>query len=138
MKTEQEQNPHTFDQSVLVGGGGAGQHSQFGPDLVDAFLFDLEGETGKTLRSAPDATGCERRRHGAALPAHLALLVAYSAVELFALQADEVVAGLQDAALGGDGPRRIDVVARHHPHRDACALALPDGFWDLWGGGNAR
>lgn len=66
--------------------------------------------------------------------AHLSFFVTYPPVELFALQADEVVAGQQDAALGGDGSGRVDVVARHHPHRDACTLALPDGFWDLWGG----
>lgn len=73
---------------------------------------------------------------GASLSSHLSFFVAYPPVELFALQADEVVAGLQDAALGGDGPGRVDVVARHHPHRDACALALPDGIWDLEGGGS--
>lgn len=74
---------------------------------------------------------------GASLSSHFSFFVAYPPVELFALQADEVVAGLQDAALGGDGPGRVDVVARHHPHRDACALALPDGIWDLEGGEGA-
>lgn len=75
---------------------------------------------------------------GASLSSHFSFFVAYPPVELFALQADEVVAWLQDAALGGDGPGRVDVVASHHPHRDACALALPDGIWDLGGEGSGN
>lgn len=62
---------------------------------------------------------------------HLSFLVPDSSVEVLALQAQEVVAGLDDAALGGDGARRVDVVARHHAHRDARPLALPDGLRDL-------
>lgn len=34
----------TFDQSVFVCGGRPRQHSEFGPELVDSFLFNLEIE----------------------------------------------------------------------------------------------
>lgn len=37
----------TFDQGVLVGGRRAGEDSEFGPDLVYAFLFNLEMRDGK-------------------------------------------------------------------------------------------
>lgn len=68
--------------------------------------------------------------------AHLSFLVAYPSVELFALQAEEVISGLEDAALGGDGSSRIDVIPGHHSHRDASTLAFPDSVWDLEGRGN--
>lgn len=64
-------------------------------------------------------------------PAYLSFFVAYPPVELFAFQADEVISRLQDAALCRDGPSCIDVIPRHHPHRNARALAFPDSFWDL-------
>lgn len=72
---------------------------------------------------------------------HLSLLVADPAVELFALQADEVISGLQDATFSGDGASRVDVIPGHHPHRDSSTLAFSDGIWDLkvsanGGGGN--
>lgn len=63
--------------------------------------------------------------------AHLSFFIAYPSVELFAFQADEVIAGLQDATFGGYGSSRIDVIPGHHPHRDASALALSYGIWDL-------
>ncbi len=69
--------------------------------------------------------------------AHLSFLVAYPSVELFALQADEIVSGLQDATFGSDGSSCVDVVPSHHPHCDASTLALPDGFWDLKESGNS-
>lgn len=38
----------TFDQGVLVGWRGASQHTKFGPDFVDAFLFNLKvKQTGR-------------------------------------------------------------------------------------------
>lgn len=63
--------------------------------------------------------------------AHLSFFVAYPSVELFALQAKEVISRLQDAAFGGDGSSCVDVVPGYHPHRDAGTLALPDRIWDL-------
>lgn len=127
---EKKKKQRTFDQGVLISGRRAGEHSQFGPDLVDAFLFDLE-KRRRIISSSGWKPLPQFRNLGASLSSHFSFFVAYPPVELFALQADEVVAGLQDAALGGDGPGRVDVVACHHPHRDACTLALPDGIWDL-------
>lgn len=37
----------TFDQGVLVCGGGARQHSQLWPDLVDSLLLNLERDVGE-------------------------------------------------------------------------------------------
>ena len=68
--------------------------------------------------------------------AHLSFLVPYPPVELFPLQADEVVPGQEDATLGGDGSGCADVVPSHHSHCDASALAFPDGVWDLEESGN--
>lgn len=36
----------TFDQGVLVRGGGASQHPQLWPDLVDSLLLNLERDGG--------------------------------------------------------------------------------------------
>lgn len=36
----------TFDQGVLVCGGGASQHPQLWPDLVDSLLLNLERDAG--------------------------------------------------------------------------------------------
>ena len=47
-------------------------------------------------------------------------------VELLALQHEKVVPGLDDPALGRDGPGRVDVVAGDHADRDTRALALLD------------
>ena len=68
----------------------------------------------------------------------LSQLVADPAVELFALHTQEVVSGLQDATFGGDGPRSVDVVARHHADGDPGTLALPDGVWYLIKKNNQR
>lgn len=122
----------------------ASQHSQLRPDLVDAFLLDLGRET-RTIRISTARTERVQRKSVFFFfccgLSHLSLLVADPAVELFALQADEVISGLQDAAFGGDGASRVDVIPGHHPHRDSSALAFPDGIWDLKvsansGGGN--
>lgn len=68
--------------------------------------------------------------------AHLSFFIAYPSVELFALQADEVISRLEDATLGGDGSSRVDVVPSDHPHCDTSTLAFPDGVWDLRESGN--
>ena len=62
---------------------------------------------------------------------YLIIRVLDPCVELPALHDEVPVAGLDDAALGGDGPGRVDVVARHHPDGDARALALADGLGHL-------
>ena len=62
---------------------------------------------------------------------YLALLVPDSPVEVLALHAQEVVTRLDDAALAGDGARRVDVVAGNHAHGDPSALAHLDGIRDL-------
>ena len=49
-----------------------------------------------------------------------------SAVEVGSFHDEEVVRGTDDAALGRDGARRVDVVAGHHANCDAGALALGD------------
>lgn len=61
----------------------------------------------------------------------LPLLVPDSPVKLFPLQTDEIISRVYDAALGSDGPRCINVVTSYHPHCDARALTLPDGFRHL-------
>jgi len=62
---------------------------------------------------------------------HLSFLIPDSAVEFFAVDAQEVIARLDDATLDGDGARRVDVVAGNHAHGDPRTLALLDGIWDL-------
>lgn len=62
---------------------------------------------------------------------HLSLLVAYPPVEFFTFQAEEVVSGLQDAALGRYGASRVDVVPGDHTYCDPGTLALPDRVGDL-------
>lgn len=130
---------------MLVCRGGASQHSQLWPDLVDAFLLDLRRETCVIRVSPAQAERVQRERERKSVfscgLSHLSLLIADPAVELLALQADEVISGLQDATFGGDGAGRVDVIPGHHPHRDSSALAFPDGIWDLKvsansGGGN--
>jgi len=52
-------------------------------------------------------------------------------VELASVEHEEVVVRLQNAALGRDGTRRVDVVPGHHAHRDAGPLALADRIGNL-------
>lgn len=65
---------------------------------------------------------------------YLPLLVADPPVELLAFKAQEVLPRMDDATLYGDGPGCVDIVTGDHADRDACPLALSDGFWDLAGG----
>ena len=64
---------------------------------------------------------------------YLPFLVADPSVEILALKAQEVLPGMDDATLDGDGPCRVDVVTGDHADSDACSLALADGFRDLGG-----
>lgn len=64
---------------------------------------------------------------------HLSLLVADPSVELLAFHAQELVSRLQDAALGGDGAGRVDVVPGYHAYRDPGTLTFLDGVRDLEG-----
>ena len=55
---------------------------------------------------------------------HLSFVVANVAVELLALEAQEVLPRKQNPTLGGDGAGRVDVVAGDHPDRDPRPLAF--------------
>lgn len=156
----------TFDQGMLVCGGGASQHSQLWPDLVDSLLLNLERDAGGgglvRLGRETEARRREGNRqesrgsghagwlpwgHAAPVPpcpphpskdpllraTYLPLLVADPAVELLALQAQEVLPRMDDATFDGNGPGCVDIVTGDHPDCDACPLALSDGFWDLDG-----
>lgn len=68
------------------------------------------------------------KRH---MRAYLSQLIADTSVELLPLHAQEVVSGLQDTALGCDGPSGVDVVSSHHSDGDPGSLALSDGIWYL-------
>lgn len=70
------------------------------------------------------------------LKADLSFLVPDSSVEVFALDAQEVVSRVDDATFSGDGSGCVNVVTRHHPHRDAGALTLTDGLGHLGGRGD--
>lgn len=63
--------------------------------------------------------------------AYFSQLIADTSVELLPLHAQEVVSGLQDTALGCDGPGGVDVVSSHHSNSDPGSLALSDGVWYL-------
>lgn len=135
----------TFDKRVLIRRGGAGQHTQLGPDLVQLLLFHLQdmdmsraGTPRPPFSAPPESTNPKTPRleaprfpREAPRGAHLALLVADEPVELLPLQAQEVLPRQQDAALGGDGTGGVDVVPRHHADGDARALALQDGIGHL-------
>lgn len=62
---------------------------------------------------------------------YLSFLIADPPVELFSVDAEEVFTGVDDPTLDGDGPGRVDVVSRHHAHRDAGTLALQNGIRHL-------
>lgn len=64
---------------------------------------------------------------------NLAQLVANATVELPSLYAQEVISGMHDATLCGDGPGGVYVVSCYHADGDSSPLALPDGFWYLVG-----
>lgn len=78
---------------------------------------------------------CQNRglEGGLAAGNYLAFLVSDPPVELLPLQAQEVLPGLNDAALGRNGTGRVDVVPRHHADCNASALAFADSFRDLEG-----
>ena len=52
-------------------------------------------------------------------------------VEFAPIHYQEVVFGLQDAALDGDRASRVHIVTGHHAHRDTGTLAVCDGRWHL-------
>lgn len=59
---------------------------------------------------------------------HLSLVISDLLVELFSLQAQEVLPGQQDATLCGDGTSGVDVVSGDHTYSDTCTLALRDSL----------
>lgn len=71
------------------------------------------------------------RAFAVATCAYLPLLIADPPVELFALQAQEILPRVDNATLDGNGPGCVDIVTSDHADCDPCPLALADGFWDL-------
>lgn len=69
-------------------------------------------------------------------PAHsdscyLSFLISDPPVELFAVDAEKVLSGMDDTTLDGYGPGCVYVVSSHHAHCNACTLALLDGIGNL-------
>lgn len=64
---------------------------------------------------------------------YFSFLVADPSVEFFPIDAQEVLSGVDDATLDGDGPGCVDVVPCHHADRDARTLTLLDGVRHLNG-----
>lgn len=121
----------TFDERVLVGGGGSGQHPQLGPNLVDTLLLHLSVDQTETKGLRFGSWALQRLGLWPFSVPHLSFLVADPPVELFAVDAEEIFSRVDDAALDGDGPSRVDVVACDHSHRDSRALTLLDGVGHL-------
>lgn len=69
---------------------------------------------GKTVSCAPCCSS------------HLSLVISDLPVELFSLQAQEVLPGQQDSTLGCNGTGSVDVVSSNHTYSDTCTLALGD------------
>ena len=63
---------------------------------------------------------------------HLSVSIPDPLIELLALEDEEVVSRLVDAALHGYWASGVHVVASHHADCDASLLAFPDGFGYLW------
>lgn len=69
--------------------------------------------------------------YGRMLVCHLSVSVPDPAVELLALEYEEVVAGFEDAAFDGNRASRVYVVTSHHTNRYTRFLTLADSFRDL-------
>lgn len=113
-----------------------GQDSQLRPDLINTLLFNLQ----KNWESATEENVERHLEEGKLKCApknkkrvcvYLSQLIADTSVELLPLHAQEVVSGLQDTALGCDGPGGVDVVSSHHSDSDPGSLALSYGVWYL-------
>lgn len=59
--------------------------------------------------------------------AYIAIAIANPSVKLFALEDQEIVLRLNNAAFGCDRTRRVDVVASHHSNSDSSSLTFLDG-----------
>lgn len=62
---------------------------------------------------------------------YLSFLVADPPVELLAVDAEEIFSWVDDAALDGDGPSRVNVVACDHSHCYSGTLTFLDGVGHL-------
>lgn len=62
---------------------------------------------------------------------HLSLFITDPAVELFALNAEEVISYLQDATFSCYSAGSVKVVPGDHTHCDSSTLALFNGIRDL-------
>lgn len=64
---------------------------------------------------------------------YLSFFITDPAVELFALQAEEVISCLQDATFSCYSAGSVKVVPGDHAHCDSSTLALSNGIRDLSG-----
>lgn len=146
-----QKKPHkklTFDKCVLVCWGWSGQDSKFRPHLVNTLLFYLNMYTHKFHDKYKHGhLKMKRESHfnfrfvylfSSSLLIwqhilYLAFLITDPPVELFAINAEEVLSGADDPALDGYGSGRVYVVACHHAHSDACTLTLLNGIGHLKG-----
>lgn len=112
---------------MFVSWGGSCQDTKFRPNLVNTLLLHLKRNLQKAyLRSHHSSVGVLSRFF-----LYLSFLIADPPVEFFAVDAEEVFPGVDDATLDGDGPCCVDVVSGHHAHGDASTLTLLDGIRDL-------
>ena len=63
---------------------------------------------------------------------NLAASIADTSVKFLALDDQVIHAGLNNSALDGDRSGSVDIVARHHAHRNTRPLALPNSFGYLY------
>lgn len=82
--------------------------------------------------------GLKGVRHGSAVSgvrhdrnSHLSLFITDPTVELFALQAEEIIPRLQDTTFSCYSTGSVEVVPSDHADRDSSTLAFFNGIWDL-------
>lgn len=66
-------------------------------------------------------------------PLYLAFLITDPPVELFAINAEEILSWMDDPTLDGYGSGRVYVVTGHHAYSDACTLTLLNSIGNLNG-----
>lgn len=114
---------------MFVSGWGSCKHTEFGPNLINALLLNLEVDS--SLGYCIISFFFYRNSSILWEEYYLSQFVSNSSVELFAVYTEEVISGLQYAALASDSPSRVDVVTCDHAHRDASALTPLNGVRDL-------
>lgn len=66
---------------------------------------------------------------------YVSIGISNSSIEFFSFEDQEVVLWSNDAALGGNRARGVDVVTGDHSDSDASLLAFPDGVRYFWSDG---